>query len=329
MEYQYSQPCHSSTAATSSRQVHRVYTIQKKANQQQAAAVATVAVDVMVHPMDTIITRVQSPAYKTQYRQRNGLFHRNLFLGLYQGFGPTLLAGIPASAAFFSVYEASKALFDRGHLGSIPLPLAHAVSGAAADLTACAIINPAEVLKQNAQVSTTERLLPGQRSHVLKTLRQFARHPTRLWTGYTMLVASSLPGTSLTFSLYEWLKQKMARDDEELARSIPHQMKVSAVSAAVAAGCASCIFVPVDVVKTRMRLAAGGDEPAAPTCEARATRPGPMAVARDVLRVEGVRGLFRGLSLTFVAGMFGAGLYLGCYEGCKLYLGQKEDDIAV
>jgi hypothetical protein len=278
--------------------------------------------------MDTIITRMQSPTYKTHYLQLNGLFHRNLFLGLYQGFGPTLLAGIPSSAAFFSIYEGSKSMFKNaqksGYLHSVPLPVAHAISGAAADIVACAIINPAEVLKQNAQVSREGSTSPGQRSHIMQALRTFSQQPTRLWTGYTMLVASSLPGTSLTFSLYEWFKERLTKADRHLARDIPYQMKVSAVSAAVAAGCASCIFVPVDVVKTRMRLAAGGHGQA--TSAEEPARRGPIATARDILRTEGVRGLFRGLSLTFLASMFGAGLYLGCYEGCKLYLAVDSSD---
>ncbi|KAL6787284.1 mitochondrial carrier domain-containing protein [Trichoderma sp. SZMC 28012] len=287
-----------------------------------AAAVATVVVDVTVHPMDTIITRIQSPTYRTHYRQLNGLFHPSLFRGLYQGFGPTLIAGIPSSAAFFAIYEASKSLFENaqksGHLQFVPLPIAHAISGAAADLMACAIINPAEVLKQNAQVSRQRSTSPGQRSHLMQALKTFSRQPTRLWTGYTMLVASSLPGTSLTFSLYEWLKKRLTAGDSGLARDIQYQAKVSAVSAAVAAGCASCIFVPVDVVKTRMRLAAGGNTPA--SSSAKTVVQGPMATAKNILRTEGVTGLFRGLTFTFLASMFGAGLYLGCYEGCKLYM---------
>ncbi|KAK2606054.1 hypothetical protein QQS21_003572 [Conoideocrella luteorostrata] len=300
-----------------------------------AAAAATVAVDVVVHPVDTLITRIQSPSYKTQYRQLHGGFNRNLFRGLYQGFGPTLLAGVPASAAFFTIYEGSKNVFEKaqksGHLLSVPLPIAHAVSSAVGDLVACAITNPAEVLKQNAQVSRKEGLPPGQRSHVMHAMRRFSRHPARLWTGYTMLVASSLPGTSLAFSLYEMFKAKMRRGNEELANNIPYQMKVSAASAALAAGCTSCVFVPVDVVKTRMRLAAGSQEHAAPqgknTSQSPSPRPGPFSVAKQIFRAEGIRGLFRGLTLTFIASTFGSGLYLGVYEGCKLYVGGNKIDI--
>jgi len=95
---------------------------------------------------------------------------------------------------------------------------------------------------------------------------------------------------------------------------------MSAVSAGLAGGVTAALFVPVDVVKTRMRLAAG--------TSVRETRPhlnpgpGPLAVARQVVGAEGTAGLFRGLGLTCVAAALGSGLYLGCYEWWKMYFAE-------
>lgn len=58
-------------------------------------AVATAVVDVTVHPLDTVSTRIQSPAYKTHYRQLNGLFYRNLFISVMALADFALRAGIP------------------------------------------------------------------------------------------------------------------------------------------------------------------------------------------------------------------------------------------
>ncbi|CAG8300517.1 unnamed protein product [Penicillium nalgiovense] len=106
--------------------------------------------------MDTVITRMQSPMYSSVYKHLNGTLNRTLFSGLYQGFGPTFVAGTLSSAAFFTVYEASKMAFDNaqsaGYVLGVPRPLIHVASSAVAELLACAIQNPAEVLKQNAQV---------------------------------------------------------------------------------------------------------------------------------------------------------------------------------
>ncbi|KAJ6437708.1 plasmid p 4b orf-3 family protein [Purpureocillium lavendulum] len=293
----------------------------------QAAAAATLVTDLAVHPAETLITRLQSPAYATRYKTAHGAFHRSFFAGLYQGFGPTVVAGVPASAAFFTVYEGLKAALLPPREGSgdqrlvtLPAPVAHAVSSAAGDVVACAIMNPAEVLKQNAQMSAGGADGRRRWGHTVDVARQFARHPGRLWAGYTALTASHLPGTCLTFCLYERLKAALVGDDQG-GGSIARRTGMSAVSAGIAGGVAAALFVPVDVVKTRMRLAAGTTVRKG---EHRRPSPGPgsLAVARQVVRVEGPAGLFRGLGLTCVAAALGSGLYLGCYEWWKMYFGE-------
>ncbi|EFQ32854.1 hypothetical protein CGRA01v4_07786 [Colletotrichum graminicola] len=230
-----------------------------------AAAIAALGVDILVHPIDTLITRTQSPTYRTHYKNANGSFNRSLFLGLYQGFGPTLVAGMPSAAAFFTIYEglkkASQDARAAGYLQGVPLPVLHGASSAAADLVACAIINPAEVLKQNAQVYQQGEGSAKRQSPTLKILKTFMKRPSRLWAGYTALATSSIPGTSLTFLLYESLAAKLLKRREQKSGkdqgSITQQIQVHTISAALAGASASFLFVPVDVVKTRMRLVAG------------------------------------------------------------------------
>ncbi|UNI17936.1 hypothetical protein JDV02_004243 [Purpureocillium takamizusanense] len=303
----------------------------------QAAAAATLVTDLAVHPVETLITRIQSPAYATRYKTARGTLHRSFFAGLYQGFGPTVLAGVPASAAFFTVYEGLKAALvpreGEAKLVALPAPVAYAVSSAAGDVVACAIMNPAEVLKQNAQMSSSSSSPGGGQArqqrqrrrwgHTVGVAREFARHPGRLWAGYTALTASHLPGTCLTFCLYERLKEALVGGDDDGA-SITRRAWLSAVSAALAGGATAALFVPVDVVKTRMRLAAGTSVRERPQHLGAGvgTGPGPLAVARQVVRAEGTAGLFRGLGLTCIAAAAGSGLYLGCYEWWKMYFGE-------
>ncbi|KAK6209939.1 mitochondrial succinate-fumarate [Colletotrichum tabaci] len=318
-------------------------------NVSLAGAIAAFGVDLLVHPVDTLITRTQSPAYKTHYKTANGSFNRALFQGLYQGFGPTLVTGMPAAAAFFTIYEGlKKAAHDAqavGHLQGVPLPVLHGASSAAADLVACAIINPAEVIKQNAQVyQQSEGPSEHRRSPTVTMLRKFAKQPTRLWAGYTTLAASSIPGTCLMFLLYEELAARLLgkldrKDGQRESRSLLQQVQIHTLSAGVAGACSSLLFVPVDVVKTRMRLAAGSQRPAprkfftaagihgsvAKNLE-HVQHPGaqgPLRVAQGVFRAEGLRGLFRGGTLTCLAAGVGGGLGLGCYEGFKQYFQQS------
>ncbi|KAJ5989938.1 hypothetical protein N7522_010145 [Penicillium canescens] len=307
-------------------------------DQSKAATIAALTSELIIHPMDTIITRMQSPIYKTIYKHGNGTLNRTIFHGLYQGFGPTLLAGTLSSAAFFTTYEASKKTFENaqsaGYMLGVPRSIFHVASSALAELIACAILNPAEVLKQNAQViqrppsppvsETGARGLPT--SPTVEILKQFQKQPSKLWAGYTALVASQLPSICLTFCLYEMIKETLLerwRHKKEKDNTA-QQLQATILSAGIAGGCASWFFVPLDVVKTRMRLAVGnhGGQTGVPWLGLDGTkvslqpRTRAFAVAGDVVRKEGISGLFRGSGLTFVAAVVGSALYIGCYEGC-------------
>lgn len=309
----------------------------------KAAACAAISVDVLLHPLDTLITRMQSPVYKTQYKTANGSFNRTFFRGLYQGFGPTIITGIPSSAAFFTIYERLKTVTrdakSAGYLSGVPLPILHGLSSAVADLVSCAIINPAEVLKQNAQMHGGDALKPvnSRQSPTLLAVKHFMKSPGRLWAGYTALAASHLPATSLSFGLYELLRERFLGEAprQRLEASAARQIAVSTFSGALAGGFACTLFVPVDVVKTRMRLAAGNtvssdhqhhhnqtaDQGAKlPNTIRSRRRLGPLDVANGIFRKEGVLGLFRGGTLSFLASALGCGLYLGSYEACILFL---------
>lgn len=288
--------------------------------------------ETVIHPLDTVITRIQS-ADALQYKKAQGSVTRKLYMGLYQGFGPTVIASIPASIAFFTTYESCKSAFDKaqkaGHLQGIPQSVSYAASSAVAELVSCAIMNPAQVLKQNAQVVQSSH--GRAKSPTAQVLRQFANRPSTLWTGYTMLAAGQLPCVSLTFWIYESLKSNWLANPNRQPNDILQQVQTSALCAAIAGCFSSWAFVPADVIKTRMRLAAGRRpanthfSPSAIT-EAASTAHKPsraapkvFAFAAQIVRQEGISVLFRGSILTCVAAGAGSAIYLGSYEAIKLY----------
>lgn len=64
---------------------------------------------------------------------------------------------------------------------------------------------------------------------------------------------------------------------------------------------------------------------------ARGGRAGGWAVGKEVLRTEGVKGLFRGGALRGAWTALGSGLYLGVYESGRRYLEKRrvgEDGLA-
>ncbi|KIW12973.1 hypothetical protein PV08_08160 [Exophiala spinifera] len=300
-----------------------------------AGAFAAFSVDLLVYPLDTLKTRLQSQDYVKLYKNANGTTNRSLFRGLYQGVGSIILMTIPSSGAFFTTYEALKySLEDVVPPNStlyLPKPAVHALASGGAELVSCAILTPAEVLKQNAQMLSSGK----KGSTSLQVLKNFRKQPTKLWRGYTALAARNLPFTGLQFPAFESLKNYfMARRKDKKGAPVDGILEragITAMSAGIAGSGAAWITTPIDVVKTRIMLAASGEDPPAKQ-EAKgkqssflmhgiqSSRKSGFTVAKEILRTDGIRGLFRGALLRGCWTALGSGLYLGCYEGGRFYL---------
>lgn len=260
-----------------------------------------------------------------------------MFRGLYQGVGSIILITIPSSGAFFTTYEALKySINDAIPPNStiyLPQPAINAAASGGAELVSCAILTPAEVMKQNAQMLSSKGKMT---STSLEVFKHFQKHPSRLWRGYTALAARNLPFTGLQFPTFEYLKgyflqRRKDRNGGKPIDGIGERAGITAMSAAIAGSGAAWITTPIDVIKTRIMLAAGsGDDgfKAKPQSKApnflqqgvQGSRKSGFTVAREVLVTEGVRGMFRGATLRAGWTSIGSGLYLGCYESGRHYL---------
>ena len=63
-----------------------------------AGAFAAFSVDLLVYPLDTLKTRIQSPEYRQRYvnSSTGSIRSAALFRGLYQGMGSVILATLPS-----------------------------------------------------------------------------------------------------------------------------------------------------------------------------------------------------------------------------------------
>lgn len=269
------------------------------------------------------------------------------------------------AGAFFTTYEGVKSVLSdhnpawgNGHL--LPQPLVHSAASATAELVSCAILTPAEVIKQNAQMVDNSSADRPRVNATVQTMKRFQSNPLALWRGYTALAGRNLPMTAIQFPMFERIRTAIHRYREERGlrtNSIYESSLVTAASAGSAGSIASVITTPVDVVKTRIMLAAAESAAAdqkpsgqngqqalvdatGKTVQSaketvketvkNVTKPvsskGSIQIAKEIMAESGVKGLFRGGALRGVWTLMGSGLYLGVYEGGRVYLASRRGE---
>ncbi|KAH8727637.1 mitochondrial carrier protein-like protein, partial [Phaeosphaeriaceae sp. PMI808] len=334
-----------------------------------AGAIAAFTVDLLVYPLDTIKTRIQSPDYAHFYTSAStGKPNAALFRGVYQGIGSVIIATLPSSGAFFTTYEHTKALLTRLNTtssspnGILPIAIVHASASSLAELVSCAILTPAEVIKQNAQM-----VKAGSPTNVtLQTLAKFKSNPLALWRGYAALAGRNLPFTAMQFPMFERMKLMIHehRDRKGLTTGTIYESgTITAISAGSAGAVAAVITTPIDVIKTRIMLSAVDDaaqqgsqiqtkgkteglvdafgksvEASKDTVRSAARslnpvvngerkgRPSSWKIGQEIMAEKGVKGLWRGGALRGVWTFVGAGLYLGAYESGRVYLAARRGE---
>ncbi|KAF1915221.1 mitochondrial carrier protein-like protein [Ampelomyces quisqualis] len=334
-----------------------------------AGAIAAFTVDLLVYPLDTIKTRIQSPDYARFYTNPStGKPNAALFRGVYQGITSVVIATLPSSGAFFTTYERTKSLFTQLNTtssspnGFLPIAVVHAGASSLAELVSCAILTPAEVIKQNAQMVKAG----SPTNATIQTLTKFKSNPLALWRGYTALAGRNLPFTAMQFPMFERLKLaiKEYRDRRGLTTgTIWESGTITAFSAGSAGAVAAVITTPIDVVKTRIMLSAVDNaaheasqaQPRAKadglvdalgksvvsskdTLKSAARNLNPMIkpeqkgrrsswkIGQEIMAEKGFKGLWRGGALRAVWTFVGAGLYLGAYESGRVYLAARRGE---
>lgn len=225
----------------------------------------------------------------------------------------------------------------------------HSTASSLAELVSCAILTPAEVIKQNAQMVDAST----KTNATVQTLRRFQSNPLALWRGYTALAGRNLPFTALQFPMFERLKEAVKahrKNNGTRTNTVLENGVITAVSAGSAGSVAAVVTTPVDVVKTRIMLAAadtaakeaeqqGGKGVAnaskdgngfvdamGQTLKQKPSRKGSMQIAREIMAENGYKGLFRGGALRAVWTFVGSGLYLGVYESGRIYLANRRGE---
>ncbi|KAJ5098970.1 Mitochondrial substrate/solute carrier [Penicillium argentinense] len=249
----------------------------------------------------------------------------------------------PENSNYFT--QGSNASIKLPFTHSLPTPIIHAIASSTAEMVSCLMLTPAEVLKQNAQMvqSSQESHKRSNVTAMRQVLSRFKARPWRLWSGYTALVGRNLPFTGLQFPLFEyvrinvisWRRQRKERHAKrgesksysETMDQLAERAGLTGLSASVAGLVSSTVTTPIDVIKTRVMLSA--TEECGPPfdkgkVETRAGvltgKKGTFEASREIWRMEGVRGLFKGGAIRAGWTALAMSLYLSLYEGGRFYL---------
>lgn len=274
-----------------------------------AGAVAGLSVDVLLFPVDTIKTRLQSP---------RGFLLSGGFKRLYAGLGSTVSGSAPGAALFFFTYETSKRVLSSAtaspqhQTSSSSSAVCHLVSACLGETVACLVRVPVEVVKQRAQ---------AYNSNSPAVLRQVLAQsgPRGLYRGYTSTLIREIPFSLVQFPLWEYLKRVVAEknggDRNSSSSSLAPQLKPyqSMACGSAAGAVAAFLTTPLDVAKTTIMLSSAAQQ------EKRNTESEYRRVLVDIYSRKGVKGLFAG-ALPRVAWIsVGGAIFLGGYDivsGC-------------
>lgn len=248
---------------------------------------AGTAVDLVLFPLDTIKTRLQS----VQGFRASGGFSR-----IYAGIGPTLLVSAPNAAIFFFAYESLLRVMKYSTNQTQEYPMfASLLASIGAEFSACSIRVPGEVIKQRRQVAQYQQTFHSI-INLYKTGGLLA-----FYQGFLPTISRDIPFVCIQFPIYEKLKIILSK---KLNRALfPWE---SACCGSIAGGLSAMLTTPFDVLKTRTMLFSS-------------TQPIPsmFQLLCSIVPKEGFGILWAGVVPRVAFITLGGAIYFGVYEKVK------------
>ncbi|XP_053339397.1 mitochondrial carnitine/acylcarnitine carrier protein [Clarias gariepinus] len=241
------------------------------------------------HPLDTIKVRLQTQpkASSGQYVLYTGTFDcfrktlsREGALGLYKGMGAPLAGVAPMMAVSFFGFGLGKQLLQSDP--SVPVSYTHTLmAGMLAGVFTTVIVAPGERIKCLLQVQSIsgELKYAGPMDCALKLYKQ---HGIRsVYKGTILTLIRDVPSSGLYFLTYEYLKAVLTPEGETVDRLSTPRILFAGGTAGIVNW---AVALPPDVLKSNFQTAADG------------RYSGVVDVLRTLLREEGARALYKGLS---------------------------------
>lgn len=240
--------------------------------------------------------------------------------GLWAGTVPALFLWVPYTAVQFAALGEFKRAAREYGADPERAPLAFA-GGAVAGATATVVTYPFDVMRTVLAAQGSPRVydsLPAAAAGILKS-----RGPAGLYAGVGVTLLEIVPASAIQFGVYALLRD-IARGASSSETGEPRSTTRSAVSPLVNAACgfgagsvARVIIHPLDVVKKRFQVAG----------LARSLRYGERVATAEfssfasafgtILRKEGVRGFYKGLSPGLIKSAPASAITFAAYEAAS------------
>lgn len=291
--------CDAKNNETAEQLMKQVPLIDKVGIGAVAGGIAGGFTNVVLHPLDTVKTKLQTRGSSALYSGPWDVVCKVLanqgVLGFYSGVQAAFVGSVMSSAIYFGTYELAKCIFS--NVFSLPKTIMPPLAAALGNITSSAILVPKEVVKQRMQAGAAG----SARQVFLHTIK--SEGVIGLYAGYSAALLRNVPSNMISFSTFEYLKLAWLGQSKRSVLA-PWQ---SVLSGALAGALSAAITTPLDVVKTRLMTQAhlalssagmtGKKVEAAARAEAIAayTYTGVSSTLQQICREEGVRALMKGV----------------------------------
>jgi len=257
-----------------------------------AGGVAGTTVDVSLHPVDTIKTRMMS---------RDGFWKSGGLQGTWKGIVPIALGSAPTAAVFFSAYESAKKVFKAASGGQEHWSH-HSIASSFGEIVACSVRVPTSIIATNMQVGKFSSVRQAASSvYAAGGLGAF-------WTGFGTMVTRDIPFAFIQFPIYEGAKKKWAE-----YQGSPTSPLQGACCGSLAGAISGGLTTPLEVAKTRIMI----DGPT----EAQTKKyNGTLSTLTTVASEEGFLALYRGIAPRVFWITLGGFVFFGAYENASKQL---------
>ncbi|KAL3637892.1 hypothetical protein CASFOL_018340 [Castilleja foliolosa] len=236
----------------------------------------------VMHPVDTIKTRIQTHAIFSGCKHRSsavqlvrGVWATDGLAGFYRGIAPGIMGSLTTGATYFGVIECTKKWMDESY-PNVGGHWAHFISGALGDTLGSVIYVPCEVMKQRMQVQGSKKYWTS----VVAREGSRAKHGTHmygyysgmiqagcsiwkeqglkgLYAGYWSTLARDVPFAGLMVTFYESFKNVAQYGNHKLFPNSNIHIGSSfegLLLGGLAGGLSAYLTTPLDVVKTRLQV---------------------------------------------------------------------------